>query len=121
MKCIVTNFHCTAVAPNNAVAQNFLLFLLPYVLAILFVMTAFTTSGFLLQALADEKEDRVMEILATSLRPSQMMAGKIIGLSALGLTQIGSWLAWVGVGLAFICPIIKILLDSFWCPVIEKQ
>ncbi len=80
-------------------AQNFLLFVLPYILAVLFVMTSFTTSGYLIQALADEKEDRVMEILATTLRPHQMMAGKILGLSGVGLSQVTVWVLCALAGL----------------------
>jgi ABC-2 type transport system permease protein len=75
-------------------ASSGFLFFLPYAFAILFVMTTFTTSGYLIQALTEEKEDRVMEILATTVRAEQMMAGKIIGLSAVGATQM---LVWVGV------------------------
>lgn len=77
----------------------FLLFLLPYLLGIIFLTTTFTTSGYLLQALSDEKEDRIMEILATTLQPSQMMAGKIIGLSGVGLTQTLAWGAWIVSGI----------------------
>ncbi|HEX6290250.1 MAG TPA: ABC transporter permease [Herpetosiphonaceae bacterium] len=77
--------------------DRFLLFLLPYSFALLFTITAFTTSGHLLQALTEEKEDRVMELLATSATPEQMMTGKILGVSAVSLTQIG---IWVGLGLA---------------------
>lgn len=79
-------------------ADNGLLFLLPYAFAVLFVMTTFTTSGYLLQAIAEEKEGRVMELLATTVSPGQMMAGKIIGLSAVGLTQMLAWVALAALG-----------------------
>jgi ABC-2 type transport system permease protein len=41
----------------------------------------------------------MMELLVTSSRPSEMLWGKILGLGALGLTQI---LIWAGIGLAFL-------------------
>jgi len=75
-------------------ADNGLLFFVPYLFALLFVITTFTTSGYLLQAIAEEKEDRVIELLATTVSPTQMMAGKIIGLSAVGLTQMLIWIAF---------------------------
>ena len=74
-------------------ADNFLLFLLPYAFALLFFITTFTTSGYLLRAVSEEKEDRVGEILAVTVAPRQMMAGKILGLSGVGLTQM---LIWIG-------------------------
>lgn len=73
-------------------ARNLALLLLPFAIGILFIVTAFTTSGYLLQAITEEKENRVIELMATTVRPEQMMAGKIIGLSAVGLTQMVSWL-----------------------------
>ncbi|WP_029214891.1 ABC transporter permease [Kallotenue papyrolyticum] len=90
-------------AQRDGVHQG-LTFALPYALALLFVITTFTTSGYLLQALSEEKENRVMELLATSLSPTQMMAGKIIGLSAVGLTQMVIWVgmaALLGLGVAW--------------------
>ncbi len=92
-------------------ANNYLLFLLPYLLALLFLMTTFTTSGYLLQALADEKEDRIIEILATTLSPNQMMAGKITGLSAVGLTQMLAWIAWAIAALAVLAPVRRLLAN----------
>ncbi len=77
-------------------ADNILLFFLPYAFALLFLMTTFTTSGYLLQAVAEEKEDRVIELLATTVAPRHMMAGKIIGLCGVGLTQM---LVWIGLTL----------------------
>jgi ABC-2 type transport system permease protein len=73
-------------------ARNIALLLLPFAIGILFIVTAFTTSGYLLQAITEEKESRVIELMATTVRPEQMMAGKIIGLSGVGLTQMLSWL-----------------------------
>ncbi len=85
-------------------ADNALLFFVPYAFAMLFIFTAFTTSGYLLQALTEEKENRVMELLATSLSPAQMMAGKITGLSAVGLTQMAVWIGLGAVALLVIGP-----------------
>ncbi len=68
-------------------------FIIPYFLAIFLVMTIFTSSGYLLQSVAEEKENRVVEILVSSVRPTELMAGKVIGLGALGLTQVLIWLA----------------------------
>jgi ABC-2 type transport system permease protein len=59
-----------------------------------FIIAIFTSSGYLMQAVVEEKENRTMEIVVTSVSPFQMMAGKIVGIIAVGLTQI---LAWVGV------------------------
>jgi ABC-2 type transport system permease protein len=66
-------------------------FLLPYAFTFLFVISIFITSGYLLQSVTEEKENRVVEILLSSVPPQPLMAGKIIGLGAAGLTQVAIW------------------------------
>ncbi len=68
-------------------------FLIPYFLALFLVMTIFVSSGYLLQSVAEEKESRVIEIVISSVRPVELMTGKVAGLGALGLTQVLVWLA----------------------------
>lgn len=69
-------------------------FLFPLFFTILFMVSIFVSSGYLLQGLGEEKENRVMEILVSSVSSLQLMAGKIIGLGALGLFQLLVWFAF---------------------------
>ena len=71
---------------------GFAAFILPYIFSILLMIAIFTSSGYLLQGLGEEKENRVMEILLSSVSPKQLLAGKVIGLGAAGLLQIIVWL-----------------------------
>ena len=77
-------------------------FLVPYVFATLFVISIFITSGYLLQSVTEEKENRVIEILLSSIPPLPLMAGKILGLGAAGLTQVLIWLATAFIGMPLI-------------------
>ena len=81
-------------------SPNPLTFILPFMVGYIFIIASFSTSGLLLQAIVDEKENRTMEILITSLKPSQLMVGKILGLISLGLIQITVWLGLAVAGLA---------------------
>jgi ABC-2 type transport system permease protein len=74
-------------------------FVVPYLFSILFVVTIFTASGFLLQGVSEEKEGRIIEILLSSINPTQLLGGKILGLGALGLIQV---LVWVAAGAALL-------------------
>ncbi len=67
-------------------------FVVPFILSFFLIMTVFTSSGYLLQSVAEEKESRVIEIVVSSILPMELMAGKVIGLGALGLTQVLVWL-----------------------------
>ena len=67
--------------------------IIPLVVSILFVIAVMSSGGYLLQALVEEKENRTMEIVVTSVSPNQLMAGKIIGNLSVGLTQLLVWMA----------------------------
>ena len=67
-------------------------FAMPYVFALLFMMSLFFTSGYLLQGVSEEKENRLIEILLSSVSARQLLTGKVLGLGAAGLIQIVTWL-----------------------------
>ncbi|RLG25839.1 ABC transporter permease [Methanosarcinales archaeon] len=67
-------------------------FLFPIGFAMLFVLSIFTSSGYLLQGIVVEKENRVIEILLSSVSHKELLSGKIIGLGAVGLAQLLVWL-----------------------------
>ena len=50
-----------------------------------------------MRAVLEEKNSRVMEVLLSSATSTQLMAGKLIGVGAVGLTQIGIWILMAGV------------------------
>lgn len=63
----------------------------PVMLGIFLMGAIFTSGGYLMQAVVEEKENRTMEILVTSASPGQIMNGKIAALIAVGLTQLAAW------------------------------
>jgi ABC-2 type transport system permease protein len=80
-------------ASGSGDATFFSSFIVPYMISLFLVISIFTSSGYLLQSVAEEKENRVMELILSSVSSQQLMAGKIIGLGAMGMTQILIWLA----------------------------
>ncbi len=71
--------------------QTMFSFILPMLIGVAFIIAMFATGGYLMQAVTEEKENRTMEVIVTSVSPGQFMAGKIIGDIAIGLTQILTW------------------------------
>jgi ABC-2 type transport system permease protein len=63
----------------------------PMVFVAIFMISIFITSGYLLQSVTEEKENRVVEIILSSIPSMPLMAGKILGLGGAGLTQVGIW------------------------------
>ena len=89
------NISSTTLTAAGTPATNqggFSAIILPYIFSILLLLAIFTSSGYLLQGLGEEKENRVMEILLSSISPRQLLAGKVLGLGAAGLVQIVVWL-----------------------------
>ena len=66
--------------------------MVPYFLGTLLIMTIFISSGYLLRGVAEEKTSRVIEIVLSSVRAWELLAGKVLGLGVLGLTQVVVWL-----------------------------
>jgi ABC-2 type transport system permease protein len=67
--------------------------MLPMLVTIAVMIPLFTSGSYLFQSLAQEKSNRVMEVLLVSLRPWNLLAGKLLGLGALALVQYASWAA----------------------------
>jgi len=44
-----------------------------------------------MRGIVDEKTNRIVEVMITSVKPSQLMGGKIVGIALVGLTQIAIW------------------------------
>ena len=66
-------------------------FLLPYAFALLFLLSLFITSGYLLQSVTEERETRAVEIVVSSVPTGPLMAGKVLGLGGAGLSQVVVW------------------------------
>jgi ABC-2 type transport system permease protein len=100
---IITPVHATYYLLNSGRTLNeeiFILVFLPFIFAIVFMIATQISSGYLMGGVIDEKSNRIMEILITSITPTELLVGKIIGLGALGLTQLAVWLVMGGVTLA---------------------
>ncbi len=83
------------IAPEER--DEFSRFIIPYGFSILLFMAIAFSSGFLVQSVTEEKQNRTIEILLSSVSPITLMAGKILGLGAASLLQILVWLlsAWL--------------------------
>jgi len=63
-----------------------------YAAAILLLLGLTFTNSYLMQTVVEEKETHLIEILVSAMRPTQLLAGKILALGLLGVSQILIWL-----------------------------
>jgi ABC-2 type transport system permease protein len=62
-----------------------------FTLMVLLYVSVLTYGLFVMRAVIEEKSSRVMEVMLSSVTSQQLMAGKILGVGAVGLTQIAIW------------------------------
>jgi ABC-2 type transport system permease protein len=82
------------IAPYQDVVSSYVV---PIVFASLFVIAIMFSSGFLFQSVTEEKENRVIEILLSSVSSGQLLVGKVLGLGAAGLIQAAVWFITVAI------------------------
>lgn len=63
-----------------------------FVFGALLIMPVFLYGVEIMRGIIQEKNDRVVEVLVSSMSPTHLLSGKILGLAAVGLTQTGVWL-----------------------------
>jgi ABC-2 type transport system permease protein len=68
--------------------------LMPVIAAAVFAFLVLTTSGYVMQVTVTEKENRTMEVMVSSVSPSQLMGGKILGAVGIAASQLVVWLAF---------------------------
>ncbi|MBL8155791.1 MAG: ABC transporter permease [Anaerolineae bacterium] len=67
-------------------------FLVVYLFAIVMMLSVFTTNGYLMQTVIEEKQTRLIEIFVSTVRPIQLLGGKILAMGSLGLLQVAVWM-----------------------------
>jgi len=80
-------------APSNPLAA----FLAPFAMAMIMYVTVLLYGINVMRAVLDEKTSRVMEVMLSTVTAREMMIGKIAGVGAAGLTQVGIWAAAGGI------------------------
>lgn len=77
-----------AIAPEQGGFGNFII---PVVFSLLLSLSIVFSSTYLLQGLGEEKENRLIEILLSSVSARQLLTGKVFGIGAAGLAQVVVW------------------------------
>jgi len=80
--------HLISLTPETARDEsNPLTWVVPYATTMLFFYIILGTASMMLNSVATEKQNRVMEVLMLSVSPRQLLTGKIVGLGITGLLQ----------------------------------
>lgn len=66
--------------------------ILSYILAFVLYMSVFIYGSQVMQGVIEEKTNRIVEVVISSVKPFQLMVGKIVGIGLVGLTQFALWI-----------------------------
>jgi ABC-2 type transport system permease protein len=77
-----------AVAPEQGGLANVII---PGIFSLLLALSILFSSTYLLQGLGEEKENRLIEVLLSSVSARQLLTGKVLGLGVAGLAQVVVW------------------------------
>jgi ABC-2 type transport system permease protein len=69
-------------------------FILAYALLMILYITILVYGITVLRGVVEEKQSRIIEVMLSSVRPFQLMLGKIVGIGLVGLTQYFAWAAF---------------------------
>lgn len=72
--------------------NQFAAFGLAYVMAFTIYMALFGYGAIIMRSVLEEKTSRIVEIIISSVKPIELMLGKVLGVGLLGLTQLVSWI-----------------------------
>jgi ABC-2 type transport system permease protein len=87
---------------DEKIADATVNYVLGFLTGILIYIFIFIYGNQIMQGVIEEKSSRIIEILVSSIRPFQLMLGKIIGIGAVGLTQFLIWIVLIGSLSAFV-------------------
>ena len=91
------NFETIKVTAQGAVKDDSeIMSILSYVIAFVMYGLMFLYGSQVMMGVMEEKTNRIVEILASSVTPFQIMFGKVVGIGAVGLTQVVLWLVLSG-------------------------
>jgi ABC-2 type transport system permease protein len=71
-------------------------FIFAFILGALLILPSFVYGQETMRGIVQEKTERVVEVLVSSVTPMELLTGKILGIAAVGLTQIIVWLTMLG-------------------------
>jgi ABC-2 type transport system permease protein len=79
-------------------------FIIGMVMLFFLYLTTLFYGIFVMRGVIEEKQSRIVEVVISSIKPFQLMMGKLIGIGLVGLTQYGIWVSCVALLLVFGSP-----------------
>lgn len=73
-------------------SSSMIAFIASYAMGFIIYFFVFMYGAMVMRSVMEEKKSRIIEVIISSVKPSELMAGKIIGTALVGLTQVAIWI-----------------------------
>jgi ABC-2 type transport system permease protein len=83
-----------------------------YILGFFIYIMMMLYGSLVMRSVIEEKANRIIEVIASSARPFEIMMGKVIGIGLVGMTQVTFWLVVGGILLASAGPIMMMFMPK---------
>lgn len=93
---------------EEKVSQTEIYMVIGYIAGSLIYIFIFMFGGMVMRSVVEEKSNRIVEVILSSVKPFQLMMGKIIGVAAVGLTQFLIWIVLTAVLVGVAIPLLNI-------------
>ncbi len=94
-------------------SSSIVAFIASYAMGFIIYFFVFMYGAMVMRSVMEEKKSRIVEVIVSSVKPFQLMLGKIIGTALVGLTQVAIWVV-MGV-------IIMVATQAFFAPETAQQ
>ena len=92
---IQTDFHVATVKRNaegdETSSNTYIAMTAGFIFTFLIYMFVMSYGGMVMQSVREEKTNRIVELMVSSVKPFQLMMGKIIGVALVGFVQLAIW------------------------------
>lgn len=68
---------------------------LGFILGFVIYIAMFIYGAYVMHGVMEEKQSRVLEVIVSSVKPFELLMGKVLGIGAMGLVQMGVWAAFL--------------------------
>ncbi|MBX6365555.1 MAG: ABC transporter permease [Gemmatimonadetes bacterium] len=77
------------------------LYVLGYLLGFVVYLSVLLFGAAVMRGVLEEKKDRIVEVVVSSVRAGQLMLGKVVGIGGAGLLQMTVWVVFAAIGLKY--------------------
>ena len=99
-------------AEGEETQDTLALFMIGYIMCFIIYGAMFGYGAIIMRSVIEEKTNRIIEVITSSVKPFELLMGKVLGVGALGLTQFIIWSVSASGLLAIAAPITALLIGN---------